>query len=493
MDSVKAMKDAIRRRSSWLRLRRPRARGVLWGLLALLVVGSLLVILLSQHLFLLGAACFLGFAAFCCYRYQIPRFALLLLAFSFLVRLAIVLVIDTPPVSDFETQYEAARLFAAGDMSFGDTPYFQTWGFNTGMVIYQGILLSICDSLLFLKIINCVVASITVVLVYAIAKEFFDPKASQCAAICYSVLVFPATFVTVLCNSIPSALFLYSGLYLFVAKKHDGMNWLLRCSLSGLLVAVGHALRPDGVIVAVALAGYFVVALVAGWSRRALVDLGKRALTLLGSFAVVIVLLSQVVVWSGVNSAGLWSHDSLLKFVFGTSLENEGGYNLDDLALIVERMEAEGLTRSEAETAIIKERLSAPPAELLELARAKINKLWWGTWGVMWSLGHLAEAYPDLYAVAQDADRGMSLWLLVAAAVGAVFLFWKRSGDPKKYIPLLVVAAAFFAYLAVEVQPRYVYLPQIAVAITAAGGIQAVASFIGPRKEPLGQEGLTPS
>lgn len=66
------------------------------------------------------------------------RFSLGLFLLSLVIHLGAVAFLTTPIESDFALQYEASRQFAQGDFSFQDTVYFQKWGYQTGLVIWQG-------------------------------------------------------------------------------------------------------------------------------------------------------------------------------------------------------------------------------------------------------------------------------------------------------------------------------------------------------------------
>ena len=146
------------------------------------------------------------------------RFSLGLFLLSLVIHLGAVAFLTTPIESDFALQYEASRQFAQGDFSFQDTVYFQKWGYQTGLVIWQGTLLKLWDSPTFLRLVNCLVSAGTNVLVYLIARDYFEERAARLASLAYAFFLFPATLVTVLCNNIPSAFFLYLCLYLVMGK-----------------------------------------------------------------------------------------------------------------------------------------------------------------------------------------------------------------------------------------------------------------------------------
>ena len=82
------------------------------------------------------------------------KFIIGLFLFAFISRVIIILVVDTPIISDFKTMYEAALEIVKGTSDYKDSFYFLTWGYQMGHVLYQSVLLSIINSVVFLKIMN---------------------------------------------------------------------------------------------------------------------------------------------------------------------------------------------------------------------------------------------------------------------------------------------------------------------------------------------------
>ena len=72
-----------------------------------------------------------------------------------LTKLLVILIINPPIESDFLVMYEASKSLMDGNHSYVNLPYFITWAYQTGHVVYQALLLKIIDSVFFLKLINC--------------------------------------------------------------------------------------------------------------------------------------------------------------------------------------------------------------------------------------------------------------------------------------------------------------------------------------------------
>lgn len=402
------------------------------------------------------------------------NFSVFLFALSLLIHGAAVALLTTPIESDFALQYEASQQFARGDYSFQETAYFQRWGYQTGLVIWQGTLLKLWNTPLFLQMVNCVVASATNVLVYRIARDYFEERAARLAGLSYAFFLFPATLVTVLCNNIPSAFFLYVGLYLVMGKCFANKPRPMVYALAGASLAVANALRPDAPLVLVPLLAYFVFRMVAkgGWKQR-LATFSKLAV-LLVTFLALSQGMSALVQVTGVNAAGLQNHDPLWGTVVGTNTAFGGTYNNQDGPAIQALVE-QGLSRSQAEWTLIKGHLDVSPAALLELGAKKMHTLWWDG-ALEWSMGNLRKNTPVLFALLEELDRAMFTCAFFLAALGAVALFRKPQGELKLYLLPFIFFATSCVYLLLEVQPRYAYVGQIAVFILMAGGVEVLCT-----------------
>lgn len=405
----------------------------------------------------------------------VSRFPLILFLISLAVRLAAVALLTTPIESDFALQYQASQQFARGDFSFQDTVYFQRWGYQTGLVIWQGTLLKIWNNPLILRLVNCLVSAGTNVLLYLIARDYFTPRAAQTASLAYAFFLFPATFVTVLCNSIPSAFFLTLCLYLIMSRQLESFPRIPVYVLAGASLALANALRPDAPLVLVPLLAYFLFRFVSKASLKNFISYLKKFSALFLTFLVLSTALSGLVKITGVNASGLNNNDPLWGLVLGTNTETGGTYNDSD-GQAISALTQQGMTRSEAERQVISQHLQVGAAKLLETAVRKMRTLWWdGALG--WSLSSIRQTSPVLFELLEEIDRAMFTCALFLAGLGALALFRRSRKDMKLYLIPFVIFATSCVYLLIEVQPRYAYVGQIAVFILMAGGTQVVVSL----------------
>lgn len=421
----------------------------------------------------IAAMCFI--AVICiCYKINIPKFEIAIFALAFLVRLIIILKIEPPITSDFEILYNASQQFRNGDYSFQNLNYFQTWAGQTGQVIFQGFLLKIWNSPFFLKLVNCLAASGIHVLIYLTARNFFSEKSSRAVAVLYCFSVFPATMTTVLTNQHVSAFLTYLAMYLLIAQKFNTVKCWIKYPIAALLIAVSNMIRPDALVILVAVSVYCIFGLCKKFSLKNIRYYGMR-LALFGiTYIIIGSLLSGAVAWSGINANGLSTSKEgmLIKFTFGLNQESRGSYNNNALKAAAEYI-AQGMTPEEARMKVIQEELNVGTTDLIHLFDDKIQSLWNG-YGSYWAVGHLKTEYMTLYTITVKYDKFCSWFVFAVALIGFIYSYFKHKNNLKALIMPFIFFATFFVYLFIEIQPRYIYTTQIALYILAAGGIDAL-------------------
>lgn len=443
---------------------------ILTALFAVALLAALLWIVASGGA-ILPTVLLLALLMFLVKRVSLPLFPLLLFALAFGVRLFFVLKVHTPIMSDFDLIYTASQQFAAGDFSFQYTDYFQLWAYQSGQVIYQGTLLKLWNDPVVIRLASCLFSAGTTVLIYLTAKEFWSEKAAQVVSIFEVFFLFHASHVTLLTNSIPSAFFLYLGLYLLLARALSRWHPVLKYALAGLSVAVGGFLRPDAVVVLVAVFAYLIFGLVHTFSGANLLRFGQRFLAFFLTYVLLTAAASQCVMLSGVNANGMQNGDAMWKFVLGTNTETGGRYSQADWDRTA-ALEAQGLSHSEAQMQVIAEHLSVPPQNILQLLHEK-TRAFWSESPLPWSFEHMQN--PALAATLDDWNAAFTSCALALALVGcAVLLLGKNPLRLKALLLPFVVFATFCVYLLIEVQPRYAYFVWFAVFMLAAGGVDFV-------------------
>lgn len=421
---------------------------------------------------------FLAVSVLVSYKINIPKFPIVLFAVAFLLRVVIVLILQTPVKSDFGAVLTASQGILNNDLSFVDMPYFEYWPYQVGFAFFQSLLLRIWNSVIFLKLFNCLLGAGTALIVYFIAKEFVDEKAARASAVFYCFLPFPLTYVTILSNQFSASFLIYLGIYIFISKKIK-LKSLYKCIVFGVLLALANVLRPESIIPLFATVLYLLLTVNKANYKEHLINLGVLVAVYYGLFS----LISLGFKLSGLAPQGLINGDPLWKFVLGFNSESKGMWNAAD---------SKYMGDMEASLAIIKERLMKSIPEWLELFDDKIS-VFWSYSPLFWSFGYCLQSglnvFGKTFRIIDDYEilSEMNKWLVLVVYLLLVFGIYKciRKKDFDRRIILIInqVFVTFGVYLLIEVQQRYVYCVQISVFILAALGIYEISKLFKKLKQ----------
>ncbi len=432
------------------KLDRGTSRGGLWCYVLLPFFIMLpLGYMISPWIF---GALYLGVCVFLTYRTGISHATSFLFLVAFFSRLVVVLMVQTPPESDFDVLYQASLGVCNGDRSFVDAGYFLRWPYQSGFVYFQSLLLEIWNSLFFLKLVNCFTAAATVVLVYWIAREFCSDRAALLGAVLYSFLPYPLFYVTVLTNQFMASFLLYLGLYLLIRKKSRLCSHI-RYLIFGVLLGVANILRPESIIPLTAVGLYLLVSMRRSNFRENLLNLG----ILFGTYLLLSRGASFLFSATGLSPQGLSNNDPLWKFVLGFNHESGGRYATADEPFLGNRaMELE----------LIRQRILVPLPKLLKLMKAKIV-CFWGEYPLSWTFNYAMETgisvFGRIISVADDVGRLHLFTKCVMIAMYAcgglgTILYMRKKDRALKLLPVFNQAfVTFGVYLLIEVQSRYSY------------------------------------
>jgi len=415
------------------------------------------------------------------------HFGLLLFVFAFFLRAVCVVLIKTPPDSDFKLMYDAAQSFARGDYSFNQYDYFYDWAYQSVFVIYQGTVIKIFGAgygIWALKFLNAIYSSASCLLIYLIARNFVRDKTARFCSLVCAGLVFPMTFVTVLTNQHLSGFLALLGLFI-ITDENIKTGGILRHVLAGFFIALSNIIRPEGILLLGALLAVYLIRLLKPKNEKR----GKivmRYIILLAVYLATNFLASQAVIYSGVNPEGLKNNNVLWKFVQGLNYETKGTYSQDDYLLVYKS----GYSREERkqiELSLIKERLAMGPDKWIKLILYKQYYLW-GKSPLYWTYRYLKDTKPSVNLLGiqmpfdtatdiLDDTHSMQMFILILLSmIGAAFNL-KDKPDEKVLLYFLIVLFTAGIYAFIEVQIRYVYFAQHILVILAATGLEAILKF----------------
>ena len=399
---------------------------------------------------------------------KIRRFGLLLFIVSFLIRLIFIIVFTVPQVYDFATLLEASHMFSHGDYSFNTWWHFNTWGYQTGFVIYQGILLKLFNSEFLLKLLNVIYSSLLVLFVYKFSKRISDEKSARFVSLLYMIFPFYVFMNSIMVNHHLATLLMYFGIIFLIKKDKRFKDYII----GGVLVSLGNIIRPEGIIVVLSLLVY----------EFFLFDKGKILNTLVrvGSFLIVYFSIgfvaSNLVIVSGVNPSGLQNKDPLWKFILGFNYETCGYYDDSDSQYQVDR---------ETEISIIKERALGNIPRTGKLMLCKIDRFWLfsgldletGSFNdKQMNLFGLNIKFSDVSDIVFDFNHDIHIFILCLFFLG-IFVNRKRLSNESLFL-LIMTVITFFIFLFIEIQPRYMYFIHISLFILASLGIKSLFNFI---------------
>jgi len=161
-----------------------------------------------------------------------------------------IIFVQTEVISDYSLMYSAAQEIVNGQRDYLSWIYFQRYPYQMGFTSYQALILSIFNSVGFLKFINvlwCVVASLAV---YGIARECFSQRVAVLAMLLHVMMLPILVLSSVLTNQHIAIAWLYIGIYLWL--KAGWRSWLIAIA-AGIALAIGNAMRPIGIVVIAAI------------------------------------------------------------------------------------------------------------------------------------------------------------------------------------------------------------------------------------------------
>ena len=360
-------------------------------------------------------------------------------------------------------------MFSSGDYSFNTWFHFHTWGYQTGFVIYQGILLKLFNSEFLLKLLNVIYSSCLVLFIYKVGRRISDEKSARVVSILYMIFPFHMFLNSIMANHHLATLLMYLGILFLIKKNKCFKDYVF----GGILISFGNIIRPEGIIVVFSLLVYEFFLL----DRNKIFDTVVRVLSFLIIYLSIGYGASFLVIKSGVNPSGLQNKDPLWKFILGFNYNTCGYYEDSDSQYQINR---------ETEISIIKERALSDLPRTGRLMLCKIDRFW-----LQSDLNMETAQYNDktFSLFGNDIKMGNILDMIISVN-GYIYMFVflmfllgifvnrKRLSNEALFL-LIMCVVTFFVFLLIEIQPRYAYFIHISIFILASLGVKFVYDFIG--------------
>lgn len=400
---------------------------------------------------------------------KIKHFGILLLIISFLIRLAVIIIVNFEQVFDFKTLLDASHMFANGDYSFNTWYHFSTWGYQTAFVIYQGVLLKLFHSEFILKLLNIVYSSLIVYIVYRLGLKISkNEKSARIVSLLYMIFPFYLFLNSVLLNSHLATLLSYIGIFFIIKEDAKYKDYLI----GGLLIAFGNIIRPEGIIIVLTLLIYKLITLKKENIKKIVISL----LIFLSTYLIICNGSSFLVKATNINPSGLQNKDPLWKFLLGFNYESCGYYVDEDAKFQVSK---------EVEINEIKRRALEDIPRTGKLMVCKVDRFWLSS-GLEDEMGSFNDKkfnilgitikFSKIKDLAIVMNKGINIIILALFLLG-IIVNRKKIKEEILFL-LIMILITFGIYLFIEIQPRYLYFIHVAVFALATLGLNYVQDLI---------------
>lgn len=401
---------------------------------------------------------------------KVKRFWILLLVVSFLIRLAAIVAFNFPQTTDFKLMYECALKFVNHDFSWNSTAYFMMWPYQSGFVVYEGLLLKLINNIYFLKVLNIIYESLLVVLIYYFSRRFVKDESARVAAILFMVYPYNIYLGTTLANHHIATILSYLGIVFLLSRKKKPYYFIV----AGILIGLSNVLRPEGIIVIFSYLLFMIFNLKKDNFKKEVLGF----LILLVSYMGINMICSNLIIMSGVNKDGLKNTNPLWKFVLGFNGDSCGYYDSNDEVYLNDK---------DKELEVIKERLN--PSNVGRLVLCKTDRMWLSnkidvkdsSYDKVYYIGNIKIKFNDLANVVSLTNHYIFLFVMVMMILG-VFRNRKDIINNESLFFLIMVVVAYFVFLLIEIQPRYLYLIHPSIFILSAYGIEEILKKIKLKK-----------
>lgn len=377
------------------------------------------------------------------------KFLLFLFFVSLLLRIFMVFMIDVPVNSNYKMMYDASLELISHTGSYKSCLYFFTFGYQLGYVFYQSILLSIVNSVFFIKIVNCVTSSFTIVFIYLISKELSNKKAASIISIIYSIFLFPLLFPSLLSNQILSMLLVLIAIYLWIRQKRITV---FRSIVIGILLVIAEVLQRDIFIIVIGFVFYLVFLIINNKEKKMLF---LSMICIVSTFIILLVTTSYVFKVTGISPNGLANKNPAWRVLEGVHVSSNGRIQEDDFKYLgsVEK------TKKELNRRIREDYLDFP-----KLFLNKIKTIWFSSDIGRFFNDNKEEEEIQFYIM---INQFFVYFFFIMSLLSVITIFKKIYKSPQIFISFILVSY-FIYYLIVEVTPEYAYSLQILEAVLAS-------------------------
>ena len=361
---------------------------------------------------------------------NIKKFGLFIFIISLIIRIVSILYLDTQVTDDFKLMFDASRSLINGNLAFLNTPYFKTFTYQLGHVLYQAFLLKIWNNILFLKIVNSIITSLIVLFIYLISRKLFSERIARSCSLLYLFYLYPIYLNSVLTNQHLPALITLIVIYLLTTKKYDYKLFII----CGVLLSIANVFRTESIVIILGIVGYNICLS----NKDNFKKMFSYSLILIGVYMTVSLNTNLT------NKAPTW------KFYCGLSDKYNGIYNSYD----------EGVYFTSNDTnKLLLDRIKNSYTKLPILFLKKEVILWTQT---NYDIRINNNINNSIFNFILNFNQGILNFTYILFVIS---LFpWKKDYKSNKILLLKIILALYYGvYMFIEISPRYAYILDILI------------------------------
>jgi hypothetical protein len=264
--------------------------------------------------------------------------------------------------------------------------------------------------------------------------------------------------------------------------------------ISASLIALGNAMRPQAIVVVLAIAGSILFEIMADMRDK---KTNIKLLKTLSAFLIIYIILTQGLSFGvkafGLNDNGLKNTFPLYKFAVGLNDKTNGTYSQEDANILTSIRDPK--LRDKNALKIIKERTSNPKNLTILLITKPI--VMWAGMDISTEFGfrYLKDTGVDVlgrnvtYKLFTNIIRGLekayyiSIFFMASFGISVGYKRYKNLNGLS--IVVLIILFNFVIYTLIEIQPRYRDFQMIFIFITAAIGLELFDKLVMARSRNL--------
>lgn len=426
------------------------------------------------------AIVFIALIVFVAYKCDIPKFGFWLFLFSFIIRIIVVILFDTPITDDYAVQFKAAKEIISGNFNIASTiasGYMLRWGYQMGYTLFMVLLMFINESVVFIKGVNCLFTSFVVLFVYLISSELTNKKTARIISVLYALFPFPLFFNTIVSNQHISSFLFLLAIYILIGKKTESMNYKLKYFLIGLCLALGNIIRPEAIIFMFSILAFLLLTM----KKNSLKQIMKAGLILSVTYLSITISASTIVAKTGISPSGFENKVPLWKIAVGFNQLHKGDYSRSLAATFP--------TDKNAQLQIVYDYTIGSIEKIPALFMYKEQHFWLDN-ELNWSLNYLKDKSIYLFGIripfnyirsALDSINQLYLYIFFALGLMAIIINRKKMDD-RQYLLLIVILTYSLVYLLIECTPRYAYTAQIFLVLMSSYSVKYILDYFQKKK-----------